>query len=150
MHPPARISMLRQLVLLCASALAISACQTAAPVFPADTGAPAPTERQLVGTWRMAAVFQDGVDVSDTQNPARNRRIVLRSDRSFLADGDPYGRNTGVWTYDAAAGTLELVSDLGTADDSVWRVSIQGREMVWRGIGSRQAERVVIVARRTE
>jgi len=109
----------------------------------------APSERQLVGRWQMEAVFQDTVEVSDEHNPARNRWIELRADRSFASDGDPYGPNTGVWTYDDAAGTLEIISDLGTDDDSVWRVSIRGRQMVWRGVGSAWAEQFTIVSQRT-
>ena len=144
-HP----AMLRPLALACAFGLALSACRTAAPPRPAPAVSSAtPAERQLVGMWRMAAVYEGSAEVSATHNPSRNRWIELRADRSFASGGDPYGPNTGSWRYNEDASTLEILSDLGRDDDSVWRVSFRDGEMVWRGVGSARAERFTIIARR--
>ena len=96
----------------------------------------------------MAAVYEGSAEVSAAHNPSRNRWIELRADRSFASGGDPYGPNTGSWRYNADASTLEILSDLGRDDDSVWRVSFRDGEMVWRGLGSARAERFTIIARR--
>ena len=139
-----------RLIALAVLALALSACASTPRTLPlpSENTDGVPAERQLVGRWTMEAVYESGNDVSGVHNPSRNRWIELRADHSFASGGDPYGPNTGVWTYDADSATLEIVSDLGPDDDSVWTVSLRGPEMTWRGVGSARAERFVIVARR--
>ncbi|MEM6285522.1 MAG: hypothetical protein AAF845_00045 [Bacteroidota bacterium] len=114
------------------------------------TTAPGPPERaDLVGTWTMAQILDNGTDVSDQHNPAGDRFITLQPDGTFESGGQPYGRNTGRWIYDPATRELGLDSDAGPEDDSRWTVRLRGDRMEWQGLGSAFARRFVIVAERT-
>ena len=90
-------------------------------------------EGQMVGRWNMAAILQNGEDASEQHNPEDNRWIELKSDGTFVSDGDPYGRNTGKWTLDESKMELFLDSDVGEGDDSYWTVTIQDDEVVLKG-----------------
>ena len=133
--------------------LAVAGCASTAPaprVRPAsaDPLAALSERDRLVGRWRMATVSDRDRDVTDEHNPSRNRHIALHADGTFESGGDPYGRNTGRWTYDAGSNTLGLDSDLGPDDDSVWTVSLRGDVMEWRGAGSAFARRFRITSER--
>lgn len=78
---------------------------------------------QLVGKWAMGAIMQNGTDVSAQHNPNDNRWIELNPNGTFVSDGDPYGRNTGKWTFDGNTRELYLDSDVGEGDDSYWLLS---------------------------
>ena len=94
---------------------------------------PASMEDQLSGTWRLTGIFDQDQDVTAEHNPSNNRWINLKPDGSFESDGDPYGRNTGKWSWDATEKLLHLDSDAGEEDDSYWSVEIKEKEMSWRG-----------------
>lgn len=106
------------------------------------------TRDALVGRWDMDRITDRGADVSDEHNPAGDRYIVLRTDGTFESGGQPYGRNTGRWTYDPARRELGLDSDAGPDDDSIWTVTLRGDTMEWGGVGSEYARRFRIVSRR--
>ncbi len=109
---------------------------------------PATVRARLVGTWSMETITDAGRDVSAAHNPAGDRFIVLRADGQFESGGQPYGRNTGRWTYDPDSQTLGLDSDAGPEDDSRWVVRLHGNVMEWRGVGSDFARRFEITSRR--
>lgn len=94
------------------------------------------TRDQLVKKWDMAAVIQNGQDVSEQHNPSGNRWIELTADGNFVSDGDPYGRNTGTWTFDTETAELFLDSDAGEGDDSYWIVSENGEKLILKGARS--------------
>lgn len=96
----------------------------------------------------MERITDQGEDVSDEHNPAGDRYIVLRADGLFESGGEPYGRNTGRWTYDPARRELGLDSDAGPDDDSRWIVRLDGDRMEWSGVGSDFARRFRITSRR--
>lgn len=116
----------------------------------ATTASGSPERANLVGTWAMDRILDDGADVSDEHNPAGDRFITLRADGSFESGGQPYGRNTGRWIYDPAARELGLDSDAGPDDDSRWTVRLDGDRMEWHGVGSDFARRFTIVSLRTD
>ncbi|PHN04280.1 hypothetical protein CRP01_22215 [Flavilitoribacter nigricans DSM 23189 = NBRC 102662] len=91
---------------------------------------------QLVRKWEMGTIMQNGQDVSDQHNPENNRWIELKADGTFVSDGDPYGRNTGKWSYDETTSELFLDSDAGEGDDSYWTISSTGDQLVLKGARS--------------
>ena len=129
----------RSLALLALAALVASGCATMAS---------APEPNALVGRWAMERITDGGADVTAEHNPAGDRYITLKADGTFESGGQPYGRNTGRWTYRPRTRRLGLDSDLGPDDDSIWTVSVRGDVMEWRGEGSAYARRFRIVARR--
>ena len=131
--------MLRLTILAVLTALVAGGCATTAPRSDRDA---------LVGRWAMERVTDDGADVTATANPAGDRFIVLHADGTFESGGQPYGRNTGRWVYNAGTRRLGLDSDLGPDDDSVWTVSLRGDTMEWGGVGSAYARRFHITSRR--
>ena len=118
--------------------LVASGCASTAPTSERDV---------LLGRWDMERIYDGAQDVSILQNPERDRYITLRADGSFESGGQPYGRNTGRWTYDPASDVLALDSDQGADNDSRWRVSLRGDVMEWVSAGV-DAGRFRIVARR--
>lgn len=72
-------------------------------------------------------------DVSAEQNPEENRFIIFNEDLTFESGGDPYGKNTGAWSFDIPTKTLYLDSDAGEDDDSYWIVTIDKNQMLWQG-----------------
>lgn len=89
-------------------------------------------QKQIVGTWQMKGVFNDGVDVSEEHNPENDRWISFDSDGNYSSGGSPYGSNTGKWSFNDE-GFLFLDSDADEGDDSYWEVSIQKDQMTWKG-----------------
>ncbi|WP_412069398.1 hypothetical protein [Rubrivirga sp. IMCC43871] len=131
------------------AALALLVAGGCAPTAPA----PSPTgsaASPLVGRWDMEAVYDRGADVTAEANPAGDRYIVLRPDGSFESGGQPYGLNTGRWTYTPRTRTLALDSDLGPDDDSRWIVTLRDDVMEWDGDGSAFARRFRITAVRAD
>lgn len=131
----------RPLALLALAALVASGCATTAAV---------PERDALVGRWTMETILDGDTDVTDEQNPAGDRYIVLRADGTFESGGQPYGRNTGRWVYTPDDRRLGLDSDQGSDDDSVWAVTLRDDLMQWQGVGSEFARRFRITARRAE
>lgn len=139
-----------RLLALAALAALAAGCTTTAP---ADTSGPrdAPNRAALVGRWGMEAILDQGADVSDEHNPAGDRYIELYADGTFESGGQPYGRNTGRWTYTPTRRELFIDSNLGPEDDSRWVVTLRGGDvMEWGGTGSAFARRFRIVSRRAD
>ena len=120
------------------------------PAFAQDSDpmdSSASTDGQIDGD---SELLDGDTDVTDEQNPAGDRYIVLRADGTFESGGQPYGRNTGRWVYNPRTRRLGLDSDLGPDDDSVWSVTIRGDVMTWEGEGSDYARRFTITSRRAD
>lgn len=94
------------------------------------------TSDQLINKWNMGAIIQNEKDVSAQHNPNHNRWIELQADGTFISDGDPYGRNTGKWTFDQKTKELFLDSDVGEGDDSYWIMSSTNNGMILTGTRS--------------
>ncbi len=92
-------------------------------------------EDQILGRWEMSKVLQTGKDVTDQHNPERNRFINFNPDGTFESGGDPFGPNTGKYSFDEK-GNLYLDSDAGPDDDSSWLVNISENEMIWKGLAN--------------
>ena len=144
---PTRHAMRPALVL--AALLALSACRSSGPPAPAAAGDPVMAE-QIVGRWEMNRVLDRGDDVTAIHNPSGNRYVELRADGTFESGGDPYGVNTGTWSLDPGYNELSLESDLGSADDTYWIVTLDGDAMEWAGVRSETARRFRILSRRTD
>lgn len=95
--------------------------------------AEATLSEQLVNRWKMSNIIQDGADVSPQHNPNDNRWIALKANGTFVSDGDPYGRNTGKWTFDENNRELYLDSDAGEGDDSYWIITQQDNALQLQG-----------------
>lgn len=93
----------------------------------------------------MDTVHEEGQDVTEQHNPAGNRWIEFSGDGTFVSDGEPYGRNSGRWIFNAETRELYLDSDAGAGDDSYWIVRLSGDEMRWEGARSSFTERFEIV-----
>lgn len=91
---------------------------------------------QLIHKWQMGAIHQNGQDVSAWHNPEQNRWIELKADGTFVSDGDPYGRNTGKWTFDETTRELYLDSDAGEGDDSYWILARTDGDLLLSGARS--------------
>ena len=138
-------------LLLTAALISLAGCApTSRSAAPDDS--PATVGRSvgdlLVGRWDMTGVYERGRDVTDEHDPAGDRFIELYADGTFESGGQPYGRNSGRWTYDHARRDLVLDSNLGPEDDSQWVVTLRGDEMEWGGAGSEFARRFRITSRR--
>ncbi len=123
-------------------------CTSASRSGTSSSTSGAPVRDLLVGRWDMTGVYERGQNVTDQHDPAGDRFIELRADGTFESGGQPYGRNTGRWTYDHNRRDLVLDSDLGSGDDSQWVVTLRGDEMEWGGAGSEFARRFRITSQR--
>lgn len=101
-------------------------------------------ENELAGVWAMHKVYEFGKDETEKHNPKKNRWIEFRQDGTFVSDGDPAGRNTGRWRMDEENAILYLDSDM-EGDDSEWKVSFDGNETTWTGIGHPRKENTRLV-----
>ena len=89
---------------------------------------------RMMGRWVIEKIWKDRTeDVTEEHNPQGNRYFILNKDGSFESGGDPYGKNTGEWTFDTSTKTLYIDSDAGEDDDSYWIVSLNGEQMHWQG-----------------
>lgn len=104
-------------------------------------------DQQLVGAWTMEKVYEYENDVTEKHNPQGNRWIELKEDGTFISDGDPYGRNTGRWSVDNKNSILYIDSDVDD-DDSEWKVSFEGDQVIWTGIGHPRKENTRLVHKR--
>ncbi|MGB3541829.1 hypothetical protein [Rubrivirga sp.] len=134
-------------LLLAVALVGLAGCTSSRTAEPPTTVGD-PVSDLLVGRWDMTRVYERGQDVTDQHDPADDRFIELYADGTFESGGQPYGRNTGRWTYDHARRDLVLDSDLGPEDDSQWVVTLRGDEMEWGGAGSEFARRFRITSRR--
>lgn len=101
----------------------------------------------FVGRWAMDRVYEDGTEVTEEHNPADDRWIEFSPDGVFESGGQPYGHNSGKWTFDPDTGVLFIDSAAGEGDDSYWYVSFDRnkREMRWKGVRSDFTSRFELV-----
>lgn len=104
-------------------------------------------DKAIVGTWSMFKVYEYDHDVTAKHNPENNRWVDFKPDGIFVSDGDPFGRNTSRWKVDNKNSLLFIDSDVDD-DDSEWKVSIKGDEMIWTGIGHPRKENTKLVHKR--
>ncbi|MFA0962108.1 lipocalin family protein [Roseivirga sp. BDSF3-8] len=102
--------------------------------------------RELVGRWNMRELYENGNDVTNEHNPAGNRYAVFNEDGTFESGGDPYGKNSGKWLLEETPEGLLLYldSDAGSGDDSYWLITLEGKNMQWRGARSEFTKRFVV------
>ncbi len=80
----------------------------------------------------MGQVFDNKKDVTAQHNPEDDRYIIFKGDSTFESGGQPYGKNTGKWSF-TPQGELFLDSDSGEDDDSYWLVNFAADSMIWQG-----------------
>lgn len=97
----------------------------------------------------MESVVQSGNDVTSQHNPKNNRYISFLEDGTFESGGDPFGINTGKYSFDKS-GSLLLDSEAGPEDDSIWDISFEEDLMVWKGLGSEFARNFILKHRRAD
>jgi len=105
--------------------------------------------KQLVGKWTMVKVYDGENDVTEKHNPKSNRWIKFNRNGSFESGGDPHGYNDGEWELDLEKMVLFLDSKL-EGDDSEWKITFEGNQTVWTGIGTPRQERFKLVHKKTE
>ena len=88
--------------------------------------------KELIGTWKMATVYELEENVTQRHNPANNRFFTFYENGTFKSGGDPFGENTGKWSL-SEEHLLFIDSDAGEDDDSYWRVKIEQDTMKWQG-----------------
>jgi hypothetical protein len=106
-------------------------------------------DKKIIGEWSMEKVYESDKDMTDKHNPKHNRWIKFNEDGSFISDGDPFGRNTGKWKIDNQKSILFINSDVDD-DDSEWKISFQGNETVWTGIGHPRKESTKLIHRKKD
>jgi hypothetical protein len=106
-------------------------------------------EKRILGKWSMEKVSEYGADVTKKHNPEGNRWIEFRSDGSFISGGAPFGRNTGQWTIRGQDPILFLDSEVDD-DDSEWKVTFEGNNTIWTGVGHPRKENTQLVHRRAD
>lgn len=101
----------------------------------------------FIGRWAMDRVYEDGEEVTEEHNPNGDRWIEFFPDGVFDSGGQPYGHNSGAWTFDPETGVLYLDSAAGEGDDSFWYVSFDRKksEMRWKGVRSDFTSRFELV-----
>lgn len=104
-------------------------------------------EDKIIGTWNMVKVYEYDEDVTEKHNPMNDRWIEFKEDGSFESGGEPFGKNTGRWTVDNENSILYIDSDVDD-DDSEWKVSFEGEETIWTGIGHPRKENTRLVHKR--
>jgi hypothetical protein len=106
-------------------------------------------QKGIEGKWMMYLVIQQGQDVTEEHDPYDERYVIFSADSTFVSDGRPYGRNTGVYDFNSENSTLFLDSDSGPEDDSQWKVIIKTDTMRWQGYGSEWANDFELIHVRT-
>jgi len=90
------------------------------------------SQEQLLGIWKIEKVWEGEQNVTEKHNPKENRWIELEAN-GFTSGGNPYGKNTGKWTFDASKNILSIDSYAGEDDDSEWEIKIESNKMLWVG-----------------
>lgn len=91
----------------------------------------------LLGKWNMEQVVQGGEDVTGYHNPYQERWILFNENNTFISDGRPYSKNTGIWKLNLETNELSLINDSETSKDSYWIVSFpDSNKMIWEGARS--------------
>jgi len=104
------------------------------------------------GKWWMGQLFDGTIDVTSQHNPALNRWIDFRPDGTYVSGGEPYGDNSGKWSFiqQNEQKVLFFDSDAGEGDDSYWLISIDGESMRWKGTNSDFTERFTVYHQREQ
>lgn len=97
-----------------------------------------PEQQQIHGTWVMKKVFEGEKDVSGVHNPYGDRWVMFNDNGTFESGGQPYGKNTGKFSFDEQ-NRLDIKSET-LGDDSSWHVEIKNDSMIWKGIGTQRQE----------
>lgn len=95
-------------------------------------------EKQILGKWSMDKVLEGDKDVTNIHNPEGNRWIKFNRNGSFETGGDPHGYNDGNWELDDKL--VLFLDSREENDDSEWKISIDGDQMTWIGIGTPRQE----------
>ena len=103
----------------------------------------------LIGKWKMSKVMEADEDVTKDHNPDNDRWIAFKGDGTFESGGQPFGPNTGKYTFSDSL-ILYLDSDAGPEDDSEWSVQFEDQTMTWKGVGSPRAKSFTLVHRRDD
>jgi len=106
-------------------------------------------EKQLLGKWRMEAVYNGDQNVTLIHNPKNNRWIKFNRNGSFESGGDPHGYNVGNWELDTENSKLFLNSNMED-DDSEWKISFKDGKTIWTGIGTPRQEGFKLIHKREE
>lgn len=93
------------------------------------------------GTWLLERAYEKKVNVTNRENPNRDRVITFNEDGSFSSTGAPYGNISGRWEI-TEEGALSLIPDGNGAEPgpSVWRVEMDKLSMKWRSAGGETPE----------
>ena len=75
--------------------------------------------------------------------------IEFNKNGTFKSGGDPYGENTGKWSFNEQE-ILFIDSDAGEDDDSYWQVKISKDTMIWQGMKFDFAKRFEIIHQKIE
>jgi hypothetical protein len=102
------------------------------------------TEEALIGKWQMNKILQHDNDVSAEHNPNNDRWIEFFADKTFKTGGTPFGDNHGTWYLKDDNKVLYLDSSVEN-DDSEWRLTVSGDEMLWTGIGDPGKEAFTLI-----
>ena len=106
-------------------------------------------DKRLIGKWAMYKVYEYGQDATEKHNPQNDRWITFNPDGTFESGGTPFGSNTGRWSTDKEQFILYIDSNVDD-DDSEWKVTFNGDEMIWTGMGHPRKENTRLVHRRVE
>lgn len=92
----------------------------------------------------MDRVYEKKVNVTNRENPNRDRFIIFSADGTFTSDGQPYGPVSGTWEL-LPDKTLRISpTGSGEVGPSQWIVSISGATMTWKGTGDETLERLEV------
>ena len=87
----------------------------------------------LATTWELGNVYENQVNVTNRENPNRDRFITFNSDGTFISGGVPYGELSGTWIITEEK-TLRIIPDMeGEVGSSEWKVSFEKDIMSWTG-----------------
>lgn len=98
----------------------------------------------LSTTWTMDKVYEKKVNVTNRENPNRDRYISFQADGTFMSGGEPYGDVTGTWEILPDRTLLITPSNHDEVGTSQWIATIKGATMVWRGTGNDELERLEV------
>lgn len=100
------------------------------------------TVTSISAHWTMDKVYEKKVNVTNRENPNRDRYIIFSPDGNFSADGQPYGPLSGSWEI-LPDKTLKIKpSGNDEVGPSQWIVSFSGKTMTWKGTGNDVLERL--------
>lgn len=91
------------------------------------------TVSSLTATWELGNVYENQVNVTNRENPNRDRFITFYPNGTFVSGGAPYGDLSGKWIITEEK-TLRIIPDKeGEVGSSEWNVSFDKEIMNWTG-----------------